>query len=359
MDTCGSNPVNSFNCNTQRAKERIYAAYALANLQFGDLEVITGARYEHSIIDNVFWVTPTVEGVTQTGHFAGNKATFDAFLPSLALNYRPARGAVYRAAVWTSYVRPPFLQLGGGTSTSKSGNVTTVTQGNPDLKAIRALNLDASGEWDFGQGGHVMLAGFYKRLRNYIYDAGSSAGIVTGSNLGVTSGTITYKPSNGGSGDVYGIELSARQKLSALPGFLSGFGVAGNITRQWTKVDVLGDGTRMDRIQNAPDLLANAQLFYESGPLTFDINYDHSGSYVSVYDTLGKGASWDDVWVRPINRVDLHAGYAVTERVKLDLSISNLFNTYSYWAHIGKDSLAVSDIVNSGTTSLLTATMRL
>ncbi len=359
IDTCGSNPINSFNCNTQRATETVYATYAMAQVDVGDLQLIPGVRYEHTDIRNVFWVTPNVNGVTGTGAFDSNVARFDAVLPSIAANYRPNRTSVYRASIWTSYVRPPFLQLGGGANTVVSGGVTTVTQGNPDLKAIRALNLDASGEWDFAQGGHIMLAGFYKHLRNYIYDNGSSAGIVTGTNVGVTQGTVTYKPQNGGDGDIYGIELAARQKLSGLPGFLSGFGVAGNITRQWTKVDVLGDGTRMDRIQNAPDLLGNAQLFYESGPVTFDINYNHAGSYVSIYDTLGKNAKWDNVWVRPINRVDLHAGFAATETLKLDVSVSNVFNTYSYWAHIGKNSLAVSDIVNSGTTSLLTATWKL
>lgn len=59
-----------------------------------------------------------------------------------------------------------------------------------------------------------------------------------------------------------------------------------------------------------------------------------------------------------VSRVDLHAGYAFSQMFKLDLSIANLFDTPSYWSHIGKNSLAVSDIVNSGTTSLVTATVK-
>lgn len=357
IDTCGSNPVNSYNCNTQGANETVYAGYAMGQLTFGKLEVIPGIRYEHTDIKNEFWVTPTSDGNTLTGNFSSNRAHFDALLPSLALNYR-ADHAVYRAAIWTSYVRPPFLQLGGGASTSVSGGVTTITQGNPNLKAIRALNLDASGEWTFGSGTHVMIAAFYKHLSNYIYDNGSSAGIVTGSTAGVTNGTITYQPQNGGDGHVYGVEMQARQKFSALPGLLSGLGVGVNLTRQWTRVDVLGDGTRYDRIQNAPDVMANAQLFYEKGPVSFDVNYTYSGQYVSIYDTLGQNSTWDDVWVRPVSRVDLHAGYEFNKMFKIDLSVSNLFNTYSYWSHIGKNSLAISDIVNSGTTSLLTATVK-
>ncbi|MDR6511131.1 TonB-dependent receptor [Novosphingobium capsulatum] len=358
IDTCGSNPINSYNCNTQKANETVWAGYVMGQLQYGNLEIVPGVRYEHTDIKNVFWVTPTDNGTTATGAFGSNKAKFDAVLPSIAFTYRDNGGAVYRASAWTSYVRPPFLQLGGGASTSVSGGVTTITQGNPNLKAIRAINLDASGEWTIPGGGHVMLAGFYKHLAHYIYDNGSSAGIVTGSNAGVTTGTVTYQPQNGGSGHVYGIELQARQKFSALPGLLSGLGVAVNFTRQWTRVDVLGDGTRMDRIQNAPEVMANGQVFFEKGPVSLDVNYSYAGDYVSIYDTLGKNATWDDVWVRPVSRVDVHAGYTFSRMFKLDLSIANLFNTPSYWSHIGQHSLAISDIVNSGTTSLVTATMK-
>lgn len=359
IDTCGSNSVNSYNCNTQKAKELVASGYAEASFVFNNLEVIPGIRFEHSEIRNTFWLTPTdADGNALTGSFSHNKTHYDEWLPSLFFNLRPGGNAVYRAGVWTSYVRPPFLQLGGGANTTVSGNVTTITEGNPDLKPIKSLNLDASGEWNIGSGGHLMLAGFYKHLRDYIYDNGSSAGIVTAENAGVTSGTITYQPRNGGSGNVYGIELSARQRFTMLTPPFDGLGLAGNVTRQWTKVDVLGDGTREDRIQNAPNWMANAQLFFEKGRVMLDVNYDYSGSYVSIYDTLGYNAKWDNVWIRPHGRLDLHAGYAINDNIKIDLSMSNILNEESYWSHIGRHTLAVSDIVNSGTTSLLTATIR-
>jgi hypothetical protein len=40
--------------------------------------------------------------------------------------------------------------------------------------------------------------------------------------------------------------------------------------------------------------------------------------------------------------------------VKLDLSVANLLKGESYWSHIGEHSLALSDVVDSGRTSLLT-----
>nr|WP_256731326.1 TonB-dependent receptor [Sphingomonas sp. dw_22] len=360
ITSCGGDSVNAFNCNTQKARETVSAGYVLADLKTGDLELIPGFRFEHTDVHSTFWYTPSDDDNNRlVGHFEHSNATFDEALPSLLLNYRPDSRSVVRGAIWTSYVRPPFLQLGGGATesvTNSGGNrVVTITQGNPDLKPIRALNLDLSAERSFPTGTRLSVAGYYKRLRNYIYDAGTAAGV---QNQEGTGGTVTVEPANGGSGDVYGFEVSFQQRFSAMPAPFDGLGIGGNFTRQWTRVDLLGDGTRMERIQNAPDYLANAQLFYEQGPFTFDLIYNYSGAYVSDYDTLSKKATWDDVWVRPAGRVDLHAGWRVTGNAKLDLSISNLFNTESYWAHIGRHSLAVSDIVNSGTTSLLTGTMK-
>lgn len=58
------------------------------------------------------------------------------------------------------------------------------------------------------------LAGFYKQLRNYIYDAGSAQ--ANGSTTG--SGTVLYHmPTNGGDGKIYGVEISARQNSRTCP----------------------------------------------------------------------------------------------------------------------------------------------
>jgi outer membrane receptor for monomeric catechols len=52
--------------------------------------------------------------------------------------------------------------------------------------------------------------------------------------------------------------------------------------------------------------------------------------------------------------VDLHLGYAMENGLQFDLQVSNLTKQYSYWSHIGKNSLANSDIVDAGRTTLLT-----
>jgi hypothetical protein len=54
----------------------------------------------------------------------------------------------------------------------------------------------------------------------------------------------------------------------------------------------------------------------------------------------------------------MHAGYAFESGLKLDLSIANLLRDYSYWSHIGKNSLAISDIVDSGMTGFFNVTYK-
>ncbi|MFC6839600.1 TonB-dependent receptor [Xanthomonas theicola] len=354
FDTCGGLAINNQNCATMRGNEAVAAAYAMATFKSGDLEVIPGLRFEQTRIRNTFWTMPKdSQGNELPGFFSSNRTTYNVPLPSVFLNYRPGDGgAVYRAALWTSYTRPAFVQLGGGANYDVSSDgVTTITEGNPDLKPIKALNVDVSGEWDNGVGGHAMLAGYYKRLSDYIYENGSDA-----ANAGAsTSGNVRYvRPQNGGDGKVLGVEAAVRQTLQGMPAPLDGFGIGANITRQSTRVDLGMSGFHDERIQNAPDMMANAELFYEKGPLSVNLSYHYSGEYVSVYDYLDQGASWDHLWVKPIARVDLHVGYAVNEHLRADLSVANLTNRLSYWAHVGRNSTAISDIVDAGRTSLLT-----
>ena len=350
FDTCGSNAINNYNCNTQKGDEAVASIYAAADYQFGDVEVSPGLRYEHSKIDNTYWAIPTTSAGEQTGNWAKSNTEYNEVLPSVFVTWRPGDAAVYRGSVWTSYTRPAFIQLAGGErrSISDDGNVS-ISRGNPDLKPIKAINLDLSGEWSNAKGGYAMLGGFYKRLSDYMYDNGSSS---VNTDTYAEGKTTISQPTNGGDGDVYGAELQLRQKFSDLPGLLSGFGAGFNVTRQWTSVD-LGDGVD-NRIQNAPDWLANAQLFYQKGGFSFDVMYRYTGAYVSGYDVLDQPGEWDNLWVRPMRRVDLHVGYAFDNGFKLDLSVSNLLKNYSYWSHIGKDSLALSDVVDSGRTTLLT-----
>jgi len=353
FDTCDSIYINNYNCDTLRGTEAVTSAYGEATFQTGGLEIIPGFRFEHTSINNTYWVLPQdSQGNALPGNFANSQTHYNVPLPSILLNYRPQDSdAVYRASIWESYTRPALVQLGGGASYSVSDGVTTITEGNPNLKPIKSLNFDLSGEWQNDRGSHLVVSGFYKKLSDYIYDSGS--GNANANNSG-TQTLIYNKPENGGDGKVYGLEVAVRQKFQNLPTPFDGFGAGFNATEQRTSVNLGMPGFQNERIQNAPNVMANAELFYEKGGFSANLSYHYSGSYISTYDYLNQGASWDDLWIRPVTRVDLHLGYAFNSALQMDLSIANLTNNYSYWSHIGKNSMAIDDIVDSGTTTLLT-----
>jgi len=368
IDTCGSIYSNSLNCNNQKGTEDIAAAYAMAQFHTGFWEVTPGIRFEHTTIHNTYWVIPqelqddgtgNLQAVTVEGHFESNKTIYNEALPSIFVNYRPDPGAVYRAGIWTSYTRPAFVKLGGGKSVvpSNTGDKkTTITMGNPNLKPVKAINYDLSGEWDNGAGRHIALSGFFKTLKDYVYDTVNN---FTGA-AGDGSGTIVKQPQNGGSGQIWGIEFGARQRFTFLPEPFDGFGVSGNVTREHTLVhlNIPGWLNPSSPITNAPDWLANAEVFYEKHGFSVGLLYNYSGAYASQYDALGQGGDWDDLWVRPQWRLDTHAGYAFDNGLKLDLSVSNLTRNYTYWSHIGKNSLVISDIVDSGMTGFFNVTYK-
>ncbi len=357
FDTCGSLYVNNWNCDTQRATEAVTSGYVSARLQWGDVTLIPGLRFEHTEIKNTFWNMLTdASGNEIPGAWGTSKTTYNEALPSVEVNWRPDPGTVYRASIAQSYTRPAFFQLGGGEQLSHNDDGTiSVTKGNPDLKPIIATNYDLSGEWSNTTGGAASLGGFYKQIGDYIYDNNSQNSFV---NAVVTKAGLEEitQPTNGGSGHVYGIELAVRQKFQNMPAPLDGFGIGGNMTWEQSAVHLGAAGLDpVERMQNQPNWMGNLQFFYEKDGINAALSYRYIGSYVTQYGVLASTSAFDE-WVRPSQQVNLDAGYTFPFGLKTNFSVQNLTNERSFYATVGRTSTAIADIVDSGRTFFLTTT---
>ncbi len=360
-DDCGGstpNDPNALNCNTTRTLEHYRSGYVMGDFVSGNFEVIPGVRYEGTWIRNTYWVIPN----GAEGAFQSDRGKETVWLPSLFINYRPNSRSVYRASVWTSYIRPPFVELGAGSTESVTGNgptqVITITKGNPDLKPVQAINFDTAAEWTSTHGGHLMIQLYAKSLRNYIYDSGNGAGNYVTTPQGQT---VTIVPVNGGHASVEGFDIEARQRFQDLPAPFDGLGVSGNLTLQHSHVNLgnsSGDYNYQDQIANTPSVLGNLGVFYRKYGYSVDINYNYQGAAVQNYDWFGVGNSSDDVWTKAVGRVDLHVGREFNDRLKLDVAVSNLLNATTYFAHVGKHNYAESDIVFSGVTGAINLTWK-
>lgn len=340
LDTCGVLAVNNYNCDTQEGEENVSAAYISGRFVTEHLEIVPGLRFEHSDLQNTYWLIPYDNAVEQPGGWRQSQSHYEAWLPSVFMTWHGA-GGEFRFGLWQAYARPSFVQLAGGAKTTVTNGVTTITQGNPDLKPVTAINLDLSGTWRT-QNQRFTLNLYGKRLQDYLFDYGTTPDTSTDGQ----TGTIRYiQPRNGGKGQVMGVEVEIEHNLSDR--LTAGLALTGQHTQVDLGSDALG---RRKPIQNAPGVLASGTLRYTGPSWSGDVIYSYTLTYLSVYNTLGATGTWDDTWVRPHHDVNLHLGYRVSPNVHIDASLSHVLGGYSYWAHVGKHALNISDVIQSGQT---------
>lgn len=340
FDTCGTLALNNLNCNTQTGSEAVDAAYVLAELGEGKVQARLGLRYEHTRISSTFWA---MTSEAQPGHWDRSHSRYSQWLPSVTLDWRPATHLSLMASLWRSYSRPAFSQLGGGTRMETvNDGVTIIRRGNPDLKAVEAVNGELSAVFASAAWGRLSLSVYEKRLEHYLYE-GSDGESTSG------EGIRLIMPRNGGRGYAKGAEFEYAQV------FDRPFGMAGqgqalfNLSRQWTRVDLGSDVFGRDMpMQNAPDWLGNLILGYRREALSLSLSYTYTGAYLSGYNTLEAEGTWDNLWIRPVGQWDLKGRYRFGRGVTVEVSLVNLTGEYSYWSHVGRNSLAISDVVDSG-----------
>jgi len=358
IDGCASLYVNNYNCDTQHGAETRTSAYVMGRLQSANWEVSAGFRYDYTLVQNRFWILPYPNTSLETpGYFASNHTIYLEPLPRLALTYRPQAFVVYRGAIWASYSPPAMYQLGGGTQigstggSATDGGATTVLEGNPNLKPVQALNVDISGDWANTRGGQVSAAGFYKALRHYIYESIDAFSDATPTETG---DVVITQPHNGGAGDVYGLELSGRQRFAGPSSLWTALDLTAALTLEQSRVNTLEPGlSPHERLLDQPDIDANFQATYTKGAGSVSLNYRYTGAYVAQYSTLGASSALD-TWVRSAERLNLVAVYHPASRFKMTFSMSNILNDVSYHATIGQHSETIPSLVYSGRTYVLT-----
>ena len=287
--------------------EDVYAAYAMANLDFGKIAVTGGLRFERTRL--------AIDGFQLRGNAvlpAQGKARYDNWLPSLIVRIEPAENFVARLAYYRGIGRPQYNQLSpGGTITVEAGEAF-VSGGNPGLKPFVADSLDASFEWYFAKGGLLSLGIFGKKIRNPIFTE-----VSTQQNVAI--GGVTYtraefsRPVNGGKADVVGVELNYQQQFAFLPGLLSGLGVSANLTLADSNLDG-------NPFPEQSSLLWGVQLFYQKGPVDASIAYHHTGrALLAVGDTALEDQHNDD-----LRRLDAKVTVALNDNVSVFAEAQNL-----------------------------------
>lgn len=341
----GALTADAYNQSTMWGWEDVWAGYVLGHATLGPVQAEAGLRFERSNIDNHYWAAG----------WASSSTGYDKLLPSLLLSWQPDPASLYRASVWTSYARPAFFQLGGGSTTELGpGGTMTITEGNPHLKSTDATNFDLSADWDVGRAGHLTLAGYWKALRHYMYNQGS---VYLDTESDTEAATTMVTPHNGGSAHIGGIEASLSQRFTFLPAPLDGFGVTLNGTVQHSVAHLGNPALSGDLpMQSAPGLLANATLYYDGGGIEAAFSYHYTGDYLEQYGLWGgiysNGAL--SKWVHEARSIDLSLAYALSDELRIGVQVRNLLEDPTYYSTIGRHNDAVPQIIEAGRVFYLT-----
>ncbi|MBO2011602.1 TonB-dependent receptor [Hymenobacter negativus] len=293
------NPLGIYvGANNYTATEKMSAGYGQLRFTKGALEVLGGARVEHT--DQGYLTSlPRTEPAYQ------GRQQYTDVLPSLHLRYALSKRQNLRASYFASISRPSYFEI---TPYNNSGSVTDTyaEAGNPYLQRTQANNLDLRYEF-FGAGNDQVLAGmFYKRIKNPI-----EYGLVT---LPSTAFTV-YQPNNFGSATNYGFEWVGVK-------FWGLVGISTNYT--FTVSDITTDKKRVATTDDARTLVpqtrplqgqskhvANVSLLYKNvrNGLDTQLSYVYTGArIVQVGQYVGL-----DYWQRAQSQLDFSAEKRLTK----------------------------------------------
>jgi TonB-dependent receptor len=291
-----------------------WAAYMKANFAFEvfgyPLDGNVGVRYidttlteqaNNSLVSGspaVLTYTPTV-----ASHETGD------LNPSLNMRLTLDDNLFVRFAASKTTTRPTFAQLnpaqsfnGGGTTLPGSS-----TSGNPNLTAVKSLNLDLDAEYYWGRANHIVVAGFHRYVQGYIQN--QSQGNITVNGLLY----LYTKPVNYQNAYIDGAEVGYSQFLDFLPGFWSGFGWDANATY------IAGP------FNNITKWHFNAAGIYEQGPYSFRVSYTWSSSY-QVNPSLTSGTQPLNQWAMPRANLDASFNYRLNDNWTFTVDATNLNN---------------------------------
>ncbi|WP_057657849.1 TonB-dependent receptor [Pseudoxanthomonas dokdonensis] len=304
-----------------RINEKIYAAYVMGRLRFGDFMVIPGVRMERTegqYAANSFELG--VSTLDQPFNSFGGRSYTDWF-PGINVRYDVSENVVIRAAATRAIGRPNYESLAPFTEIEDAADdEPAVTQGNPNLKPLYSNNFDLATEFYVGNRGVVSAAVFYKQIDNPIYEVtldgqdGNFGGLDL---INAEVGSWT----NAESATVKGLELNAQYELSFLPSPFDGFSVSGNVT--FVDSEAEGLPSRDDKVPllNQSDRVASAQISYEKYGLSARIGYTYRSAALNEASEDDPDA---DIYQDDYGQWDARVSYACTSNLTVFLEGSNL-----------------------------------
>jgi TonB-dependent receptor len=299
---------------TYNASEKTTAGYGMFNFKVNGLEVIGGARVEHTN-QGYELLFPAGEA-----NPVGSQVYTD-LLPSLNLKYGLTDKQNLRASYFRSLNRPGFYEI----VPSKVVTEEYQERGNPDLKRAIADNFDVRYELFPNSSDQLLVGAFYKNIKDpieYTIQADATRGQ-----------DQYYSPGNFGNAKNFGLELDYIK-------FFYNFGFKANYT--YTHSRITTDKTQ--RIRNAVSGDVQTIIAQQSRPLYGQAA--HIGNLSLLYKDTKHG--WDaqlagsytgerintisqfvdnDLWQKGFIQMDASVEKKFKSNLSIFIKAGNLLNT--------------------------------
>lgn len=357
------------------------AFYASADLNFGDITAVVGARMVSTDIESSSFMDHDGDGATPQ-QLVTRTHDYSDLLPSVNVAYDMAEDTKIRFAAAKVMRRANYTEL--SSASVINGNFNTGSRGAHDLDPFRATQFDVSYEKYIGDSGLFSFAVYYKDVESFLKDrkyceanplttslqnvaegvelnaiclldtAGqdrsvlefqttqSDADIIAMRNAGTTGVTMTVKD-NGENGSVQGFEFGLQQPLDNV---YPGLGIAANFT--YADSEQPNGNPLLDLSRNS----YNVQGYYEKNGLQLRLAYNYRDEYLDTEEEkrinsigaqglgeLGSIPSDDDDatagnnWKKGRGQLDFSGSYQVREDLTLVGSITNVLGEPSTWRH--------------------------
>ena len=345
-----SNGTFTFDNNTTRlrsdpsdydANERIYAGYLMNVINFGKFRIQTGVRFEDTVTSNTANLVTLNNGAYVSTTPVRGGTDYLNILPSVQVQYLLTPNTNIRAVYGKGIARPNISDTVPFQQSDPNASPKNVVLGNPALNATRANNWDLLVEHYFQPLGILQAGFFYKDLSNPIYNTTQT--ILPGNPLfGIFPNYQLNQTINGPNASITGFEAAWEQRLSRLPGLLSGFGVAANYSYTSSRVTFPAgfSGGRTDHpslLRQAPNTW-NLGFTYDKARFSMRFGVSHNDANIYAYNYAAQpGVSLNDpiqglkgptgdLYLYAHTQFDIQGSYRIGKGLRLIVSGLNLSN---------------------------------
>lgn len=323
---------------TYNVTENVMAYYLMSDIKFGDFSLLAGFRHEFTSDDyNGNVLIYDTEGDFSSLTPVSDTKKYNDLFPMVHFVYDFDQFTKVRLAFTRSMSRPNYWDLVPYTYLRDRNQ--DIRSGNPDLVPTYSYNFDFIAAHYFSGIGIASVSFFYKSLKDIIFDQVSII------QSGTYAGYEIEQMINGGSADLYGIELNWQQELTFLPGFLSGFGIFANYTHTWAKADLVG---REGFLPGQAGDIGNLALSYEMGGFQARLSYSLQGKFITEVG-IDKGFDYYSAYH---GQLDFSASQKIFKPLELYLEVVNITNEpqreymgdpsrpsnisfFSWWSRVG------------------------